>query len=61
MLMQVVPCNARPRNPEYPILNKAMIPQTPPASRPALYHIWRKTSPFLVAHQTPDQSCLIKS
>src|SRR5665647_1006302 len=61
MFVQVAPGNARPRNPENPIQNKAMIPRTPPAARTALDHKRLKTGPFLVAHQTPDQGSLPKS
>jgi hypothetical protein len=61
MLMQIAPGNARPCNPENAIQNKAMIPRTPPATRAALTHEWRKTGPFLVTHQTPDHSSLLKS
>ena len=38
-----------------------MVPRTTPAARPALDHEWLKASPFLVAHQTPDQDSLPKS
>jgi hypothetical protein len=61
MLMQVAPCNAGARNPENPIKNKAMVPWPPPTKRAALYHKWLKTGPFLVAHQSPNQSNLFKS
>jgi hypothetical protein len=43
------------------IQNKAMISRTPPATRAALNHEWRKTDPFLDTHQTPDHSSLLKS
>ena len=55
MLVQVAPGNTRPRNPENPIQNKAVIPRTPPAARTALDHERLKAGPFLVAHQTTDQ------
>jgi hypothetical protein len=61
MLVQVAPGNARPRNPENPIQNKAMIPRSSPAARTALDHEWLETRPFLVTHQTPDHSNLPKS
>ena len=61
MLVKVAPCNARSRNPENPIQNKAMVPRTTPAPRTALDHERLKTSPFLVAHQSPDHSSLPKS
>jgi hypothetical protein len=61
MLVQIAPRDARSRNPENPIKNKAMIPRTPPTARPALNYEWRKTRPFLVAHQTPDHASLLKS
>ncbi len=60
MFVQIAPGNARPRNPENPIQNKAMIPRAPTAARTALDHEWLKTGPFLVAHQTPDQDGLPK-
>jgi hypothetical protein len=59
MFVQVAPSNTRPRNPENPIQNKAMISRTPPAARTALDHEWRKTGPFLVTHQTPDHGSLL--
>ena len=61
MFVQVAPGNACSRNPENPIENKPMVPRTTPAARPALDHEWLKASPFLVAHQTPDQDSLPKS
>ena len=61
MLVKVAPGNARSRNPENPIQNKAMVPRTTPAPRTALDHEGLKTDPFLVAHQTPDQGSLPKS
>ena len=61
MLVQVAPGNARSRDPENPIQNKAMISRTPPAACTTLDHERLKTSPFLVAHQTPHQDGLRKS
>ena len=61
MLVQVAPGNAGSRDPENSIQNKPMIPRTPPATRAAFNHERLKTRPFLVAHQTPDQSGLPKS
>jgi hypothetical protein len=50
MLVQIAPRDARSRNPENTIKNKAMIPWPPPAVRTALDHERLKTRPFLVAH-----------
>jgi hypothetical protein len=61
MLVQVAPGHARPCDPENPIQDKAVISRAPPAPRSALNHEWLKTSPFLVAHQTPDQDNLPKA
>ena len=61
MFVQVAPGNARSRNPENPIENKAVVPWTTPAARASLDHEWLKASPFLVAHQTPDQDSLPKN
>src|SRR4051794_7729123 len=61
MLVQVTPGNTCSRNPENSIQNKTMIPRTPPTTRAAFNHERLKTRPFLVAHQTPDQSGLPKS
>ena len=61
MLVQVAPGNAGSCDPENSIQNKAMIPRTAPAARTALDHERLKTSPFFVAHQTPDQDGLPKS
>ena len=61
MFMQITPGNARPRNPEYPIKNKAMIPRTPPAARTAFNHEGLKTDPFFITHQTPNHGSLLKS
>ena len=60
MFMQIAPGNTCPCDPENSIQNKAMISRTPPASRTALDHERLKTSPFIVAHQTSDQSSLPK-
>ena len=51
MLVQIAPGNARPRNPENPVKNKAMIPRTTPAARAAFDHEWRKTVSFLITLQ----------
>jgi hypothetical protein len=61
MLVQVAPGNTGSRDPENPIQNKAMIPRATATSRTALDHEWLKAGPFLVAHQTSDQSGLPKS
>jgi hypothetical protein len=61
MLVQVAPGNARTRNPENPIQNKAMVSRSSPAARTALDHEWLETRPFLVSHQAPDRSSLPKS
>ena len=61
VFVQITPGNTGSRNPENPIQNKPMIPRTPPAARTTLDHERLKTSPFLVAHQSPDQGSLPKS
>jgi hypothetical protein len=61
MLVQIAPRDARSRNPENPIKNKAMIPRTPSAACTALNHEWLKTSPFLVTHQTTHHNSLLKN
>ena len=61
MFVQITPGNAGSRNPENPIQNKAMIPRATATARTPLNHEWRKTRPFLVAHQTPDHGSLPKS
>jgi hypothetical protein len=50
MFVQVAPSYTRPRDPENPIQNKAMISRASPAARTALNHERLKTRPFLVAH-----------
>ena len=61
MLGQIAPRNARSRNPEYPVQNKAMIPRTPPTARTPFDHEGFKAGPFLVTHQSPDQGSLPKA
>ena len=61
MFVQIAPGNACPRDPENPIKNKAMILRATTTARAALDHEWRKTSPFIVTHQTPDHGSLLKS
>lgn len=61
MLVEITPGNTRPRNPENPIQNKAVVSWSPPAARTALNHERFKTGPFLIAHQTTDQGCFLKS
>jgi hypothetical protein len=61
MLVQITPGNARPRDPENPVQNKAMIPRTPPTARTPFDHEGFKAGPFLVTHQSPDQGSLPKS
>ncbi len=56
MLVQIAPGNARSRYPENPIQNKPVVLRPTPAARPALNYKWLQTSPFLIAHQTPDQN-----
>ena len=61
MFVQVAPGNARPRDPENPIKNKAMVPRAASAASTALNHKRLQTRPFFVAHQTPDQGSLPKA
>ncbi len=61
MLVQVAPRNTRPRNPEYAIQNKAMVPGTAATPRTTLDHERLKAAPFFVAHQTTDQGRLPKA
>ena len=61
MLVQVAPCDAGPRNPEYAIQNKAMVPGASATPRTSFDHERLKTAPFFVAHQTTDQGSLPKT
>jgi hypothetical protein len=60
MLMQIAPCDARSRNPEYPIQNKAMVLRAPATPRTSFDHERLKAAPLFVAHQTTDQGSLPK-
>jgi hypothetical protein len=61
MLMQIAPRDACPRNPEYAIQNKAMIPGAPATPGTPFDHERLKAAPFFVAHQTSDQDSLPKA
>jgi hypothetical protein len=61
MLMQVAPRDTRPRNPEYAIQNKAMVPGAPTTSGTSFDHERLKAAPLFVAHQTTDQGSLPKA
>jgi hypothetical protein len=61
MLVQVAPCDACSRYPEYAIQNKAMVPRTPATSGPSLDHERLEAVPFFVAHQSTDQGSLPKA
>jgi len=61
MLVQITPGNTRPRNPENPIQNKAMISRAAPTARAALNHKRLKAGPFLITHQPTDHDSFPKS
>jgi hypothetical protein len=61
MLVQIAPRDTRSSDPENPIQNKAMVPRAPTTPRTSFDHEWLKAGPFLVAHQTSDQSSLPKA